>query len=139
VIAKLATRRPFLDAALTERETLQHPRAGTILFDEGDQPRGVYILHSGTVDPLFRARAGDLKRMRAGAPGEILGLSAVVSGRPYEYTARIRTPCEVGFVERGAFLGLLDESPAMRFNVLRLLSRDVNASYDSLRTVAVAR
>jgi CRP/FNR family transcriptional regulator len=117
---------------------LQHAPPGTILFDEGEQPRGIYIVHSGSIDLLFRLRTGDQKRLRAGGPGEILGLSAVVSGRSHDYTARVRTACELGFIDRETFLGALDSSPAMWFNVLRLLSRDVNASYDSLRESPVA-
>ena len=45
--------------SLTERETLQHRPAGTILFNEGDVPRGIYLIHSGTVELLMRARNGD--------------------------------------------------------------------------------
>jgi CRP/FNR family transcriptional regulator, cyclic AMP receptor protein len=138
VIPEIATRRPFPDAILTERETLQHPQAGTVLFEEGEQPHGIYIVHSGTIDLLFRVRTGDLKNLGAGDSGEILGLGAVVSGGTHDYTARARTACQVGFIDRESFLGMLERSPELWLNVLRLLSRDVNASYESLRTGAVS-
>jgi CRP-like cAMP-binding protein len=139
VITEFATRRPFLDAALTEYETLQHLTAGTSLFDEGEQPRGVYLIHSGAIELFFRTRNGTLKRVRSASVGEILGLGSVVSRRPHEYTARGVTASELGFIDRETFLQMLDESPAIWFSVLRLLSLDVNASYDSLRNAAVAR
>ena len=124
---------------LTERETLQHRPAGTVLFNEADQPRGIYLIHSGTVELLMRARNGDWKRMRTASAGDILGLESVVSIRPNDATARAITSCDLGFIERESFLRVLDESPAIWFSVLRLLSQGVNASYDSLRNVAQAR
>lgn len=139
MITELATRGPLLDAALTERETLQRQPAGNILFDEGRQPRGIYLVHSGAIELLFRTGNGELKRARAGGVGEILGLGSVVSCRPHEYTARAVTTCELGFIDKESFLQVLDEHPAIWFSVLRLLSQDVNASYDSLRAGADAR
>jgi CRP/FNR family cyclic AMP-dependent transcriptional regulator len=124
---------------LSARETLQHRPAGTILFNEGDQPRGIYLIHSGTIELLMRARNGVWKRMRTASANEILGLESVVSLRPNDATARAITSCDLGFIERESFLRLLDESPAIWFSVLRLLSQGVNASYDSLRNVAQAR
>ena len=125
--------------SLTERETLQHRPAGTILFNEGDAPRGIYLIHSGVMELLMRARNGDWKRMRTVAAGGILGLESVVSLRPHDFTARALAPCDLGFIEKESFLRLLDDSPAIWFSVLRLLSQGVNASYDSLRNVGQAR
>jgi len=125
--------------SLTDRETLQHRPAGTVLFNEGDLPRGIYLIHSGTVELLMRARNGDWKRMRTTSAGDILGIESVVALRPNDATARTITPCDLGFIERESFLRVLDESPAIWFSVLRLLSQGVNASYDSLRHVAQAR
>jgi CRP-like cAMP-binding protein len=125
--------------SLTQRETLQHRPAGTVLFNEGDPPRGTHLIHSGTIELLMRARNGDWKRLRSASPGEILGLESVVSRRPHDATARAITSCELGFIEREAFLRMLDESPAIWFSVLRLLSQGVNTSYDSLRHTARAR
>jgi len=139
VITELATRRPSPDACLTERETLQHRPAGTILFHEGDQPRGIYLVHSGIIELLMHGRNGDWKRVRTVSADEILGLESVVSRRSHDFTARTMTSCELGFIERESFLRVLDESPAIWFSVLRLLSQGVNASYDSLRSVALAR
>jgi CRP-like cAMP-binding protein len=125
--------------SLTERETLQHRPAGIILFSEGEAARGIYLIHSGTVELLMRARNGAWKRMRSASAGEILGLESVVSRRSHDATARAITPCDLGFIERESFLRVLDESPAIWFSVLRLLSQGVNASYASLRNVAQAR
>jgi CRP-like cAMP-binding protein len=139
VIIEFATRRPSADVCLTERETLQHRPAGTILFNEGNQPRGIYLIHSGTIELLMCPRNGEWKRIRSASAGEILGLESVISRRPHDSTARANTACDLGFIEQQSFLRILDESPAIWLSVLRLLSQGVNASYESLRNVAQAR
>ena len=128
--------RSIIETNLAGRETLIRFSAGQTLFREGETPRGVYVLHSGTVDLLFSARDGSAKPLREAQPGQILGLSCVVTQRPHDCTATAAEPCEVAFIERDDFLRALDDSPAVWFSVLRVLSSEVNAVYDDIRTMA---
>lgn len=128
--------RSIIETNLADRETLLRLPAGATLFREGETPRGVYVLHSGTVDLLFSARDGSAKPLREAQPGQILGLSCVVTQRPHDCTATAAEPCEVAFIERDDFLRALDDSPAVWFSVLRVLSSEVNAVYDDIRTMA---
>jgi CRP/FNR family cyclic AMP-dependent transcriptional regulator len=104
--------------------------AGKVLFREGEQPRGVYVVHSGQVDLLYRS-----KSLQIVGPGQILGLSAVVSARPHDSSATARTPIVAGFIEKERFLSLLDQLPSLWFSVLQMLSTDVNSSYDCMRSL----
>ena len=45
--------------------------------------------------------------LKIAEPGEVLGLSATVSGKPYELTAETIDPCQVNFVKREDFLRFL--------------------------------
>lgn len=128
-----------MSTALTELQTLERWPAGRVLFREGEEPRGIYFLQSGQIDLVFSARNGYAKPLRVAEPGHILGLSAIVSQRNHDYSATTRTPCEVGFIERKRFLDYVDHSPAVWFNVLQLLSEDVNACYDCIRSITAAR
>src|SRR5947208_8815553 len=107
------------DARLTSSEVRQHRDTGQMLFREGEAPSGVYVLHSGEVELLFASRHGKVKPLRLVSSGQILGLSAVVMRRPYDCSAIARTQCEVGFIDRGQFQKLLDDSPSLWFGVLR--------------------
>ena len=109
--------------------------AGKILFREGEQPRGIYVVHSGEADLLFSAKAGSSKPLLVMGPGQLLGLSAVVSGRPHDASATARTPLVTGFIEKERFLALLDQLPALWFSVLQMLSSDINACYDCMRAL----
>lgn len=118
--------RSFSD--LFTRPDLQRMAANTVLFGEGEVPAGVFILHSGEVDLVHEHAA-----TRTAQAGEILGLSAVISGRTHLSTAVARTLVEVSFIESEEFRSLVDENPAIWFSVLRQLSQDVNGSYDVIR------
>jgi CRP/FNR family transcriptional regulator len=128
--------RSIIETTLAEHETLVRFRPGETLFREGDEPRGVYVLHSGSVQLLFTGRNGSAKPLREAQPGQILGLSCVVTQRAHDCTATAAEPCEVAFIERDEFLRTLDDSPAVWFSVLRVLSSEVNAAYDDMRVIA---
>lgn len=123
---------PHSFADLFTRPDLQRLAANTVLFHEGEIPAGVYILHSGQVD-LVHERTDGAERGHTPRAGEILGLSAVISGRAHLSTAVAGTLCEVGFIGREEFRSLIDDNPAIWFRVLRQLSQDVNESYDVIR------
>jgi len=112
---------------------------GSILFHEGEQPRGVYIIHSGEIDQLFSARNGHTKPLLPTGPGQILGLSCVVSGKSHNCSATARTPSVTGFIERDRFTALLAEQPALWWNILQILSTDINSCYDCMKTLTVSR
>ena len=121
---------------LAGSETLQHVARGDAIFREGEEPRGVWVLHSGEVDLVFAARTGYGKPLRLAEAGQILGLSCVVTHRPFDCTAVARTECEVGYIDRDELLRTLDDSPAVWFTVLQMLSSDVNAVYEDIRVLA---
>ena len=126
----------IIETNLADRETLLRFRKGETLFREGEAPRGVYVLHSGLVSLLFHAKDGSAKPLREAQPGQMLGLSCIVTQRPHDCTATAAEPCEVAFIEREDFLRTLDDSPAVWFSVLRVLSSEVNAVYDDMRLLA---
>src|SRR5215218_326179 len=128
--------RSIMETTLAERETLVRFRTGETLFREGEQPQGVYVLHSGSVHLLFAGKNGNAKPLREAQPGQILGLSCVVTRRHHDCTAVAAGPCEAAFIERDEFLRTLDDSPAIWFSVLRVLSSEVSAVYDDMRVLA---
>lgn len=116
----------------TRPNPVEHFEANIVLFREREAPGGVYVLCSGEV-ALVHDGADGVERGCTARAGEILGLSAVVSGRSHLSTAVTSTPCGVGFIEREKFLSMVDKSPALWFGVLRQLSQDVNESYEVIR------
>jgi CRP-like cAMP-binding protein len=129
----------IVERALIDLQQLRRHRAGTVLFREGDAPTGVYIIHSGTVELLATSRSGGVTPVQTAEAGHIVGLSSVVSNHPYDASAIVHEPSELGYVEANALRRLLDREPAVWFAVLRFLSNDVSACWDSMRKVAAFR
>jgi CRP/FNR family transcriptional regulator len=125
--------------ALTDIATFEHYPAGKVIFRDGEEPRGIYILQSGQVDLIYSSRNGYTKPLRIAAEGQILGVSDVVARRSHDCTATCRTNVEAGFIPRDEFLRVLDTNPAVWFRVLQLLSEDVNSCYDCMRSIAAVR
>ncbi len=94
--------------------------AGTKLFLRGQQPRGVFVLNWGSAKLSVATARGRAVIVRIAKPGDILGLNAVISGRPYETTAEILTSSQVDYIESADFHRLLErhESASHRSRVL---------------------
>lgn len=110
------------------RKSVRRYERGDVIFHEGAQPEGVFFVHVGAA-----ALSHATLPARISGSGDVLALSSVTTGAPHEWTATALTDCEIGFVERNEFLRALDESPALWFSVLHVLSGEVNAAYDEIR------
>lgn len=71
--------------------------AGAILFIEGQTPRGIFILCSGKAKLSTTSKEGKVLILKLAEAGDILGLSAAISGTSYEMTARNRFALPVEF------------------------------------------
>lgn len=139
VMDRTETIQTLIAQALAPVETLQTVPAGKVLFSEGTQPEGVYFIHSGEVDLSFSSpRSGEAKALLVAGSGQILGLACVVSGRIHDSSAKTRTTCVVGFIDKQAFLRLLDEMPALWLSVLQMISTNINACWDCMRNLGAA-
>ncbi|MBL8202824.1 MAG: Crp/Fnr family transcriptional regulator [Blastocatellia bacterium] len=110
---------------------------GTLLFLEGQPSRGVFILCSGRAKLSFSSGNGK-SLMRVTDPGEILGLSAVISGAPYEVSAEMLHDGQVKFVQREVFLQFLQEHGEASLHVAKLLSRAYSTVCDQVRSLALS-
>jgi CRP-like cAMP-binding protein len=125
-----------VERTLIDLQELQRRGPGAVLFAEEDEPAGVYIVHSGAIDLVFSARNGMTRPLQFAGPGQIVGLSSVVSHRPHDATAIVRAPSELGYVEAKKLMALLDRDPTAWFGVLQFLSHDVSSCWESMRQIA---
>jgi CRP/FNR family cyclic AMP-dependent transcriptional regulator len=84
--------------------------------------------------------AGDGKTLilKIVEPGEVLGLSATVSGKPYELTAETIEPCQVSFVKREDLLRFLKENSDACFKVVERLSVKYHTACHELRSLGLS-
>ena len=83
------------------------PPSSTI-FHEGDDANGVLILRKGRSKVTLNSAEGRTVILYLAGPGELLGLSSVISGSPRQVTAITIEPCDLDLVRRADFLDFLD-------------------------------
>jgi CRP/FNR family transcriptional regulator len=102
---------------------------GAALFVEGQEPRGVFILCSGRAKLSSSSPAGKTLIFRIAQPGEVLGLSATISGKPYQVTAELFEPSQVSFISQEPFLRFMREHGEVACKVAEELSRTSDAAF----------
>lgn len=112
---------------------IEHRPAGSLLFAEGEFSKALFTIVSGQVKLSMYSRTGTSCRLRLVNAGEVVGLSAAISGRPYDATAETTEPSTIAYIRRDDFLRVLQESNESCFSVLQLLSRDISSCYDLMR------
>ena len=112
---------------------------GAVLFVEGQMPRGGLVLCSGKVKLSTTSRDGKVLILKMAVPGEALGLSAVISGTPYELTAETAGPCQVNFIDRESLMKLLDKYGEVGLHSAQALSREFQSAYRDIHELVLAR
>jgi CRP/FNR family transcriptional regulator len=108
-----------------------------ILFVEGQSPRGVFVLCSGKAKLSASSREGKTIILKVSQPGDVLGLNATISDRPYEVTAEMLEPGQANFIARAAFLEFLRRNGEVAVRVAEQLSRNYYTAYEEIRTLGL--
>jgi CRP/FNR family cyclic AMP-dependent transcriptional regulator len=110
----------------------------TMLFIEGQQPRGVFVLCTGKAKLSTSSREGKTIITKVSESGDVLGLNAAISNRPYEVTAEMMEPGQANFITRDALLSFLREFGEVAVRVAEQLSRNYYTAYEEIRTLGLS-
>jgi len=128
---------PALQALDAISSSATYPK-GTVLFVEGQEPRGVFILCNGRVKLMAGSADGKSLILRIADPGEIVGLPGTISGKPYELTAEALEPLQANFIPREAFLHFLREHGDAAVKVAQILSEIYHATCREVRYLGLS-
>lgn len=112
---------------------------GALLFIEGQMPRGAFVLCSGKVKLSTTSREGKVLILKIVEPGEVMGLSAVISGEAYEITAETLEPSLVNFVDGDGLLRLMERSGELGLRSAQAVSREFQYAYREIHELVLAR
>jgi len=130
------------NAAVKELQEITSAAAypkGALLFVEGQAPRGIFILCGGKAKLSTSASDGKTLILKIAEAGEVLGLSATVSGREYEVTVELLEPAQAKFVPRDKFLNFLKHHADAAFQVANQLSNSYHTAYEEIRSLGLSR
>jgi CRP/FNR family transcriptional regulator len=127
---------PALQKLNEIKSTAVYPKSA-MLFIEGQQPRGVFVLCAGKVKLSTSSKEGKTIITKLSDPGDVLGLNATVSNRPYEVTAEMVEPGQANFIARDAFLQFLREHGEVAVRVAEQLSRNYYTAYEEIRMLGL--
>jgi CRP/FNR family transcriptional regulator len=119
------------------KSTAVYPKA-TMLFIEGQQPRGVFVLCTGKAKLSTSSSEGKTIITKISEAGDVLGLNATISNRPYEVTAEMIEPGQANFIARDALLAFLREHGEVAVRVAEQLSSNYYTAYEEIRTLGLS-
>ena len=119
------------------KSTAVYPKSA-MLFIEGQQPRGVFVLCTGKAKLSTSSREGKTIIIKISEPGDVLGLNATISNHPYEVTAEMIEPGQANFITRAALLHFLREHGEVALRVAEQLSQNYYTAYEEIRTLGLA-
>jgi CRP/FNR family cyclic AMP-dependent transcriptional regulator len=119
------------------KSTAVYPKSA-MLFIEGQQPRGVFVLCAGKAKLSASSSEGKTIITKISDAGDVLGLNAVISDHPYEVTAEMIEPGQANFITRDALLQFLREHGEVALRVAQQLSRNYYTAYEEIRTLGLA-
>jgi len=128
---------PTLQALDTISSSATYPK-GAVLFVEGQPPRGVFIICNGRIKLLAGSNGGGALILRIANPGEVVGLPATISGRPYTATAEALEPIQANFIPRDTFLQFLHEHLDVALRVTEMLAEIYHSTYEEVRCLGLS-
>lgn len=118
------------------KSTATYPKSA-MLFIEGQQPRGIFVLCRGKVKLSTSSSEGKTIITKISEAGDVLGLNATISNHPYEVTAEMLEPGQANFITRDALLQFLRENGEVALRVAQQLSRNYYTAYEEIRTLGL--
>jgi CRP/FNR family transcriptional regulator, cyclic AMP receptor protein len=126
-----------MDALDTLKYTSVYPK-GALLFVEGEQPRGVFVLCRGRAKLTTSSSEGRSMIVKIVNAGEVLGVSAAILGQPYEVSAETIEASQVSFLRRDDFLQLLSTYAEACLHAAQQLSENYQSAQREIRSLGLA-
>ena len=112
--------------------------ARSSIFRQGEAARSVYVLCSGQVKLFTTSREGKSLILKIAWPGDLLGLSALVSAADYEVTAETLEPCQVKVMRRDEFLAFIDGFSEAGRHSLESMAGEYQSAFQDARRLSLA-
>ena len=138
--AQIPCESPISEArGLKNRKRSKYYPRGSVLFVEGQRPRGVHVLCEGRAKVSIASAEGKTLVLRIAQPGELLGMNATLTGEPYGATVETLERCRIDFIAREDVLKLLERDRRACLGVAHALSRKLRGVVEHTRLLFLSR
>ena len=118
--------------------SIQSYPPGTVLLREEEPGDQVLVMCSGRVKLYCESRSGKTLNLKISVAGDLLGLSAVLSGGRYEATAGTMNTTEVKAISKDEFLAFLRRNAEVSLHAAQRLSEDYRLALHGARRLALS-
>lgn len=129
--------KPAIEDLQKIKSTSTYPK-GALLFVEGQDSRGAFILCKGKAKLYTSSADGRVIILRIVAPGEVLGLTSTIGNKPYEATVEVLEPSQVNFLPKADFLKFLSNHGDASMHVAKQLSANCAGAYAEIRCLGLS-
>lgn len=120
-------------------KTAKYYARGSVLFVEGQMPRGVYLLCAGRAKVSIASSEGKTLILRIAQPGDFLGMNATLTGQPYGTTVETLERCRIDFIAREDLFKLLENDKRAYVGVAQALSRKLTSVFEHTRLLFLSQ
>ncbi len=108
------------------------------IFNQGEKARALHILCSGQVKLSVTSRAGKTMILKIAWPGDVLGLSALLSQGEYEVTAETLEPTQVKTLRHEEFITFIDSFNEAGRHSLESMANEYQSAFRDARRLSLA-
>ena len=119
------------------KATAVYPK-GALLCLEGQPPRGIFVLCTGKAKVSTTSADGKTIILRIAEPGEVLGLTSVMEGSPYEATIETLEPTQANFISHQDFIRFVNQYSEVGMKVAHQLTHNCKCAYDEIRSLGLS-
>jgi CRP-like cAMP-binding protein len=135
----LADLPPALAARVAQEARARSLARGDVLFAQGDKAQAVFAVLSGRLRLMQHTLDGQDVALSIFAPGDMIGLVAVISDEEYPGTCEASDEVTVLAISGSTFYDLMSHHAPLTMRIIKLLVRRLHEAHDHIRELAVER
>jgi len=121
------------EEALFQRYGQEYPK-GTVLFNEGDPGKQVFVLQSGRVE--ISKKVGELETTLAMlGPGEFFGEMAIISNKPRSATALVTENSKLLVIDPKTFEGMIRGNAEIALRMIKRLAERLSDADEKIENL----
>jgi CRP/FNR family transcriptional regulator, cyclic AMP receptor protein len=115
---------------------VSYARGGS-LFVADQNPQYIFIVKSGRIKLSVMSRDGKVAILRIAQAGEVLGMSAALSGTAHELTAEAIELCNVNAIRVKDFMAFLQQYPEAGMEATRCVLQEYQMAFNNVCRLAL--